>query len=133
MDENYLEKIRAAYTAAVRQPPSSEPALPTWDELPLEMREAFVAVFCAGRRDALDERGEGGVVTISKDWPPDKPLPNPYSRFSFVVVDMLTPREVERLRQEAKETRAYYPTGIRSSEAGGEEGAGLSGPKPALA
>jgi hypothetical protein len=57
MDENYLEKIRAAYTEAVRQPPS-EAALPIWDELPLAMREAFVAVFFAGRRDAMREEAE---------------------------------------------------------------------------
>jgi hypothetical protein len=57
MDENYLEKIRATYTEAVRQPPG-ETALPTWDELPLAMREAFVAVFFEGRRDVMRDEAE---------------------------------------------------------------------------
>lgn len=57
MDENYLEKIRATYTESVPQPPS-EAVLPIWDELPLAMREAFVAVFFAGRRDAMREEAE---------------------------------------------------------------------------
>jgi hypothetical protein len=41
----------------VRQPPG-ETVLPTWDELPLAMREAFVAVFFEGRRDALRDKAE---------------------------------------------------------------------------
>ena len=57
INENYLEKIRAAYTEAVRQP-LGETALPTWDELPLAMREAFVAVFFEGRRDAMRDEAE---------------------------------------------------------------------------
>ena len=57
INENYLEKIRAAYTEAVRQPPG-ETALPTWDELPLATREAFVAVFFEGRRDAMRHEAE---------------------------------------------------------------------------
>jgi hypothetical protein len=47
-------------------------------------------------------------MPIPKDWPLDDPLPNPYSAFPSVVCEMLTPREIERLRQEAKEPRAYY-------------------------
>jgi hypothetical protein len=46
-------------------------------------------------------------MPIPKDWPEDKSLPNPYSAFPFVVCEMLTPREINSLRQEAKETRAY--------------------------
>jgi hypothetical protein len=50
------------------------------------------------------------------DWPKDKPLPNPYAKFSFIVVVMLTPREVERLRQEAKEATYTSPSALNPSQ-----------------
>lgn len=53
-------------------------------------------------------------MSIPKDWPKDKPLPNPYANFPFIVVDMLTPREVEQL---SKRRKRRAPT-----EPGGEEG-----------
>ena len=32
-----------------------QPTLPTWQSLPTELRQGFLAVYSAGRRSALDE------------------------------------------------------------------------------
>jgi hypothetical protein len=50
-----LEKVREAYARARAAQPSEYPPLPTWENLPLQMREAFIDVFGAGRMDAFRE------------------------------------------------------------------------------
>ena len=50
-----LHKIQGAYADAGRNQPLNYPPLPAWEALPLEIREAFVHVFVAGGRNALDE------------------------------------------------------------------------------
>jgi len=47
-----LQKIRDAWAQAADEQPSEYPPLPEWDALPIEMREAIISVFIAGRIDA---------------------------------------------------------------------------------
>jgi hypothetical protein len=57
-------------------------------------------------------------MPIPKDWPEDKSLPNPYSAFPFVVCEMLTPREINSLRQEAKRDARLSQASVCPSSAG---------------
>jgi hypothetical protein len=57
MDER-LQKIRDAYDEAGREQPSEYPALPAWETLSIEMREAIVHVYYRGRFDALSSDAE---------------------------------------------------------------------------
>jgi hypothetical protein len=50
-----LDKIKAAYAHARTLQPKEYPALPTWEQLPIEMREAFITMWTAGRRDGFKE------------------------------------------------------------------------------
>jgi hypothetical protein len=52
MDER-LQKICDAYDEAGREQPSEYPALPAWETLSIEMREAIVHIYYRGRFDAL--------------------------------------------------------------------------------
>jgi|RhiMethySRZTD1v2_1073278.scaffolds.fasta_scaffold916382_1 hypothetical protein len=49
-----LGKIREAYAEAVTEAPN----LSRWEDLPLVMREAFIAVFFAGRKSSQAEEME---------------------------------------------------------------------------
>ena len=49
-----LDKIREAYATAVAELPS----LSRWEDLPIGMREAFIAVFFAGRKSSQAEEME---------------------------------------------------------------------------
>jgi hypothetical protein len=53
-----LDKIKAAYEEAGRVQPPEYPPLPPWENLPMEMREALIHVFHAGRTSAKDEERE---------------------------------------------------------------------------
>jgi hypothetical protein len=44
-----LKAIRAAYYEAERVQPAEYPPLPSWQSLPIELREAFIHVYGAGR------------------------------------------------------------------------------------
>jgi len=50
-----LDKIAKVYDEATRGTDA-----PAWDALGPELREAFIAVFFAGRKDAKDERDRRG-------------------------------------------------------------------------
>jgi len=52
---NDLAKVREAYARARAAQPSDYPSLPTWEKLPIELREAFIDVFGAERMDAFRE------------------------------------------------------------------------------
>jgi hypothetical protein len=52
--DDTLGKIREAYTAAATEAPN----LSCWDDLPIGMREAFIAVFFAGRKSSQAEEME---------------------------------------------------------------------------
>jgi hypothetical protein len=52
-----LDKLIAAYEEARRRLAGESP-MPSWNELPLGMKDAFIAVFYAGRKSALDEMGK---------------------------------------------------------------------------
>ena len=49
-----LDKVQAAYFEAMQE----QPELPPWGALSLELREAFIHVYTAGRIDALTEQAE---------------------------------------------------------------------------
>jgi hypothetical protein len=53
--DKQLDTIIETYADAGRKQPAEYPALPAWQDLPIEMREAFIHVFSAGRRSALEE------------------------------------------------------------------------------
>jgi hypothetical protein len=62
--ESTLDKIKAAYAQAGKVQPREYKPLPPWDNLGIEMREAFSHVYGQGRRDARDEEledREGGA------------------------------------------------------------------------
>src|SRR5262245_58253047 len=47
-----LKAVRAAYYEAGRIQPTDYPPLPSWQSLPIELREAFIHVYGAGRAAA---------------------------------------------------------------------------------
>jgi hypothetical protein len=52
---NRVERIQEAYAEAeTEQPPQYDP-LPQWETLPIQLREAIIYVYLAGRLDALSE------------------------------------------------------------------------------
>jgi hypothetical protein len=53
--EHMLAKTQAAYVDAARNQPTHYPPLPAWQDLPREIREAFVWVFVAGQWSGLHE------------------------------------------------------------------------------
>ena len=57
MDER-LQKIRDAYDEAGREQPSEYPALPAWEALSQELREAIIHVYYRGRFDAMADNAE---------------------------------------------------------------------------
>jgi hypothetical protein len=54
---NRLERIQGVYAAAeTEQPqPLRYDPLPKWETLPIQLREAIIHVYLAGRLDALNE------------------------------------------------------------------------------
>jgi hypothetical protein len=51
-----LAEIRAAYKAAGELQPAEYPALPKWEDLSIEMRQAFTTVYMRGRTAGLLKR-----------------------------------------------------------------------------
>jgi DNA-binding PadR family transcriptional regulator len=49
------DKIKDAYARTDQGLAEYQKPLPRWDDLPSAVREAFINVFFAGRRDALEE------------------------------------------------------------------------------
>jgi hypothetical protein len=62
-----LRKIRSAYAIAGREQPAHYSPLPAWNELSIEVREAIIDVYHAGRRDAREEAHGGGRA--APHWP----------------------------------------------------------------
>jgi hypothetical protein len=54
MDET-LRKIRSAYAIAGREQPAHYSPLTAWNELSIEVHEAIIGVYQAGRRDGREE------------------------------------------------------------------------------
>jgi len=52
---NRLERIQEAYAEAETEQPLQYDPLPKWETLPIELREAIIHVYLAGRLDALSE------------------------------------------------------------------------------
>jgi len=50
-----LKAIRAAYYEAGRLQSTGYPPLPSWQSPPIELREAFICVYHAGRTAGLKE------------------------------------------------------------------------------
>jgi hypothetical protein len=59
---NRLNRIQDTYAEAeTEQPPEYDP-LPKWETLPIQLREAIIQVYLAGRLDTLSEvRAHRGV------------------------------------------------------------------------
>jgi len=55
-DAERLKRIKAAYAEADEEQPSEYGPLPKWETLPIQLREAIIHVYLAGRLDALTER-----------------------------------------------------------------------------
>ena len=53
-----MQKIRDAYDEAGREQPSEYPALPAWEALSQELREAIIHVYYRGRFDAMSGDAE---------------------------------------------------------------------------
>jgi hypothetical protein len=51
-----LDRVKFAYAEAGRKQPAEYPPLPKWEDLPIEMREAFVSVYARGRIDVITEQ-----------------------------------------------------------------------------
>jgi hypothetical protein len=49
-------ETRDAYENAGHKQPREYPKLPRWEDLPIEMREAFISVYFAGRKAAAREQ-----------------------------------------------------------------------------
>jgi hypothetical protein len=56
MSDERLNRIREAYAEAESEQPANYGPLPKWEALPIQMREAIIYVYLAGRLDALTER-----------------------------------------------------------------------------
>jgi hypothetical protein len=57
--EYMLAKVQPAYAGAARSQPAHYPPLPAWEDLPREIREAFVRVFAAGQWSGFHELATG--------------------------------------------------------------------------
>ena len=55
MSVERLERIQAAYAESEEEQPADYEPLPKWETLPIQLREAIIHVFLAGRLDALSE------------------------------------------------------------------------------
>ena len=55
MSDERLNRIREAYAEAESEQPANYGPLPKWETLPIQMREAIIHVYLAGRLDALTE------------------------------------------------------------------------------
>jgi hypothetical protein len=55
MADERLERIQRAYAEAETEQPAEYDPLPKWETLPIQMREAIINVYLAGRVDALSE------------------------------------------------------------------------------
>jgi hypothetical protein len=51
-----LHIVHAAYVTAAAEQPPEYPKLPEWEKLPIEIREAFIHVYFAGRADRMEAR-----------------------------------------------------------------------------
>jgi hypothetical protein len=51
-----LAEIRAAYKVASELQPAEYPALPKWEDLSIELRQAFTTVYMRGRTAGLLKR-----------------------------------------------------------------------------
>jgi len=60
MADSNLKKIRAAYYAACREPDREHDPLPSWDSLPLSMREALIHVWHDGYNHGAEDAEEQG-------------------------------------------------------------------------
>jgi hypothetical protein len=49
-----IHVTRSAYAAAIDLLPDDYPAIPAWEDLSISMREAFIHVYHAGAKAALD-------------------------------------------------------------------------------
>jgi hypothetical protein len=47
-----LRDIHKAYAQAAAELPKKYPALPSWEALPIELRELIIGVYYFGKRDA---------------------------------------------------------------------------------
>jgi len=55
MSDERLNRIQEAYAEAESEQPATYDPLPKWETLPIQMREAIIHVYLAGRLDALNE------------------------------------------------------------------------------
>jgi hypothetical protein len=55
MSDERLNRIREAYAEVESEQPANYGPLPKWETLPIQMREAIIHVYLAGRLDALTE------------------------------------------------------------------------------
>jgi hypothetical protein len=55
MADERLRRIQAAYTESESDQPAEYEPLPKWESLPIQVREAIINVYLAGRLDALSE------------------------------------------------------------------------------
>jgi len=55
MADERLERIRRAYAEAETEQPAQYEPLPKWETLPIQLREAIIHVYLAGRLNALSE------------------------------------------------------------------------------
>jgi len=55
MADARLRRIQEAYTEAESDQPAEYEPLPKWETLPIQVREAIINVYLAGRVDALSE------------------------------------------------------------------------------
>jgi hypothetical protein len=56
MADERIERIQRAYAEAETEQPAEYDPLPKWETLPIQVREAIVNVYLAGRLDALSEK-----------------------------------------------------------------------------
>jgi hypothetical protein len=54
-DDERLKRIQAAYAEAEDEQPANYGPLPKWEMLPIQVRDAIIHVYLAGRLDALSE------------------------------------------------------------------------------
>jgi hypothetical protein len=55
MSDERLNRIREAYAEAESEQPAGYGPLPKWETLPIQVREAIIHVYLAGRLDAPSE------------------------------------------------------------------------------
>jgi hypothetical protein len=55
VSDKRLKRIQTAYAEAESEQPAAYGPLPKWETLPIQVREAIIHVYLAGRLDALSE------------------------------------------------------------------------------